>query len=131
LCKLTIPQKDHKAYQRGEVRKEIRELLCHKIINLDGEGIPAIGRVGRTPSRTSNPTKGTSKRSVVKRESIDSEFLPGIKCSEQGIKQELVSLDEFASSNELAHAAKQYDLTGDDEPSAKRVKIEKGKETHI
>jgi hypothetical protein len=59
---LIIAQKEHKAYQRGEVQKEIAELPRHKIIVLDGEGIPAIGRVERTPFRTPSPRQVNSRK---------------------------------------------------------------------
>jgi hypothetical protein len=126
-----MAQKEHKAYERGEARKEIAELPRHKIIVLDGEGSPAIGRVERSPSPTLSVRQRTSRNSVVNGESIDLDSSPGAKASlkhprtlsEQGIKQEPIDLGNFESSTTVPYATIKLDLTHD-EPSAKRVKFE-------
>jgi hypothetical protein len=110
----------------------MKELPRHKIIVLDGEGIPAIGQVEGSPSRTPSLRQGTSRISVVKQEfisldsplSVTSSLKRPRTLSEQRIKQEPIDLDNFESSIDVPHATIKFDLTYDDEHSAKRVKFE-------
>jgi hypothetical protein len=76
---------------------------------------------------------------VLKQESFDLDSSPNIKSSlkrprallEQGIKQEPIYRDNFESKTDMPHATIKYDLTRDDEPSAKRVKFEDDRKSEI
>jgi hypothetical protein len=50
---------------------------------------------------------------------------------EQGIKQEPIDLDNFESKTDMPRVTIKYDLTRDDEPSAKRVKFEDDRKSEI
>jgi hypothetical protein len=83
--------------------------------------------------------QGASRSSVLKQEPVDLDSPPSIKSSlkrprallEQGIKQEPIDLDNFESKTDMPRATIKYDLTRDDEPSAKRVKFEEDRKSEV